>query len=646
LLRSYKSINYGGKNMLEKPEPIHTPWWSDVVMYWLEDQITIAFHTDLPATKATTEVIDALHLENLRQYLKVRGYELLPFEAKYTALVRDTVEVSGESGIVGNQYKKGDINNPLGKYFFASPANRGTTVIAYFRVEPTEAWDGQSVSMGGGEKEEGTYTQQVISLLNHNLEVIRQDVGVPILSATANWFGNAGCFSHGGPALPPFPVPGDAVSNDPGNWHITFPQLSSSPIASKTGKGITVFVLDTLPLVPGDAPEGMDIITWASNQAGEHNRLLQKMAKEIQSKTSPSIKLRYIALPDFLATDAPDQMVTGRDIHGKKHAFHMVDHGLFVAGIVRELAPEADIECVRVLNDFGVGDCGTLIAVLEWIHGRMSEIDPATGQVGDLYKKPVVINLSLVMTPSDEELFKSWFGSTNGRGLHDPLQVLQDMRLMRAPLHRAIQNLAASGAVIIGAAGNDSFAPYMPRRIGPRYPAAFPEVISVGAVDRDGNMAPYSNYPQLPPQHNGIATYGGSVPRLSDIQSGDVDAVIGVYCSPTYPPLEAKNPASPNYPAPNPNAWAYWSGTSFATPIVSGLAARVLEHIQPQALPARHVAAEVQWALTTAAGQQATLGVVLDLQPQFEVSLLKAEQSHPVKQEQKPLQEAVSAPEG
>ncbi|HEY6410158.1 MAG TPA: S8 family serine peptidase [Ktedonobacteraceae bacterium] len=33
----------------------------------------------------------------------------------------------------------------------------------------------------------------------------------------------------------------------------------------------------------------------------------------------------------------------------------------------------------------------------------------------------------------------------------------------------------------------------------------------------------------------------------------------------------------PTYPAPNSNAWAYNSGTSFATPIISALAARILE---------------------------------------------------------------------
>src|SRR5260370_28674972 len=49
----------------------------------------------------------------------------------------------------------------------------------------------------------------------------------------------------------------------------------------------------------------------------------------------------------------------------------------------------------------------------------------------------------------------------------------------------------------------------MEERVGPRYPAAFPEVISVGAVDGQGNATLYRDYPAAPPNHNGIATYGG-----------------------------------------------------------------------------------------------------------------------------------------
>ncbi len=624
-------------------EAIHTPWWSDIVMYWLEDQIAVTFQSDVALSQGSDAVLQSLRLDDLKQFLKVRGFGLKPFDAQYA--VQSSTSASTPSRPSGyhsttngsTDSNQDDLNTLLGKYLFASAVGQGTTVVGYFHVESTQQWDESDGATAAppmpalGEKESGTITQQAINLLNHNLDLLREDVGVPIHSAMANWFCGSSCFTHGGPATPPFPVlEGDICANDPGNWHISLPDLAASPLGNKSGKGVTVFVLDTMPSATDDADGVVQAIQSAATKAGEQNHLLQTIATQMNREQEPYIKFHYTQLAPFFSTMASDQMVTGRDLHGKKHAFHMEDHGLFITGIIRDLAPEANIEHVRVLNDFGVGDCCTLIYALEAIHGRMSALDPATGKQGDLYQKPVVINLSLVTTPADEELVRYWFQeSNNGYNPLDHLRAADDIKLLRAPLHWIIQELTASGAVIVGAAGNDSFTPYIPTRIGPRYPAAFPEVISVAAVDKSGDMASYSNYPQVPSQHNGIATYGGSLPRVSDIKQDNVDAVIGVYSATTYPALEARNPVLPDLPAPNNDGWAYWSGTSFAAPIISAVAARVLETLQR--LPARHVAAEVQWAMTTTAGQQAVLGTALETQPGFAVSLLKAEQCQPTK---------------
>ena len=50
----------------------------------------------------------------------------------------------------------------------------------------------------------------------------------------------------------------------------------------------------------------------------------------------------------------------------------------------------------------------------------------------------------------------------------------------------------------------------------------------------------------------------------------------GIYSSVEFPPLSLDPPAQ-YYTAPDDHAWAYWVGTSFATAIISALAARVLE---------------------------------------------------------------------
>lgn len=165
------------------------------------------------------------------------------------------------------------------------------------------------------------------------------------------------------------------------------------------------------------------------------------------------------------------------------------------------------------------------------------------------------------------------------------------MLALRSPLHHVIQSLTALGAVIVGSVGNDSD----PRdtemhmngaRMAARYPAAFPEVISVGAVDKDGNAAPYSNYPVA---GSGVATYGGGLPKPvhhagAMTTATNIDALRGIYSSPVYPALSVDDPQH-GYGNTHHNAWSYWSGTSFATPIISATAARILEHLQASNIP-------------------------------------------------------------
>ncbi len=176
----------------------------------------------------------------------------------------------------------------------------------------------------------------------------------------------------------------------------------------------------------------------------------------------------------------------------------------------------------------------------------------------------------------------------------------------------------------------------MEERVGPRYPAAFPEVISVGAVDGHGNATMYSDYPAVPPNHNGIATYGGGlptpVPPSSDhplTEATNIDSLRAIYLAPLYPALSGEDQPR-EYSAPNDDAWAYWSGTSFATPIITAVAARVLEKLTSDAnpLPSRLWPTEVQRAITTATGQKEILtsAAPLPLQPDLGVSLLMAYQ--------------------
>ncbi len=623
--------------------PKQVPWWNYSVVYWLDDQVALTFHSNVSLARfRRMDVISSLRLTDLNDFLNIRGLQLQAFEPQHTyrrPVRKDKeqqennyqmdTEDGGQAEYGGDEPDEAGkefINADIGKYMFPSASGQGTTVISYFTVATIETAHHWQDAMMADIKSDDSKTKQVVNLINHNLERLRSEVGIPLLAAAPNWVGGANCFAHGCPVFPPFPVQAsDSCASEAGLWPISLPDIpDSTPVGRATGQDVTVFVLDSMPYMPdGATAQTSNVISVAAGAASNNNLLLNRVNNELDLPASPHVDFSYSTLPDALSNDVEDRLVTGRDMNGKRYGFLMPDHGLFVTGIIESIVPDANIEYVRVLNDYGVGDTSSLVAALEEIYGRML---PG----GDLSDKPVVINMSLVMTPSDEDLFMNWFGDSVNCDPDMHVQMMNEAQLLRSQLQIAIQTLAASGAVLVASAGNDSNSIDMPGRIGPRYPAAFPEVLSVGAVDRQGEMASYSNYPQLAPHHNGIATYGGAIPTQADIDRNEVDAFIGLYSARAYPAPYATNPLTPDSPAPNDHAWAYWSGTSFATPIISAVAARILQNLH--GLPARHINAEVHWALTTAEGQQTKLGATLPMQSDFGVSLLRAVQCRPIKQ--------------
>jgi hypothetical protein len=238
-----------------------------------------------------------------------------------------------------------------------------------------------------------------------------------------------------------------------------------------------------------------------------------------------------------------------------------------------------------VLNNFGVGSLHALIVAL------VTLVESKRPQ------EPLVINLSLGMLPALEQLRDIWFGFAidglpgcpenkdlqflpDGRPLSradlerlvarkDPA-VTDKLELLHKPLRQLMSALLEHNCLVVAAAGNDSVFRGVERhpRWGPRLPALYDHVLGVAAdTVRPDAPARYSNRGEVPtaPVRDAVATLGGDLAADGLSPSG---GVIGVYSTEQFPPL-----LPPAAPALNVTGWAEWAGTSFATPIMAGVAA-------------------------------------------------------------------------
>jgi subtilisin family serine protease len=205
------------------------------------------------------------------------------------------------------------------------------------------------------------------------------------------------------------------------------------------------------------------------------------------------------------------------------------DHGLFVAGLVHAAAPDSDIRLVRVLEDDG---CGTLFSIAGGIQAFMRQAEADGVQ-------NVVLNLSLgVHKPPDPVRF----------GLPKKVPFLED----------ALGYARDQGAVIVAAAGNDAYPDRDPSS-GMELPAAYDFVIGVTASNADRARGCFSNFQPGAPN---VAAPGGDGEKPASEEAE-------WFC---HLPDCNRHPeaclVSLSYQSDT--GYAYWVGTSFATPLVTG----------------------------------------------------------------------------
>lgn len=292
------------------------------------------------------------------------------------------------------------------------------------------------------------------------------------------------------------------------------------------GRGVDVIILDTAPALH-------DLVStyfeWSTTHPGQHPLL--------ESLLRPGGPLHvYPAVADDLHRLAAYSLQDGR--------YLMTDHGLFAAGIIHTLAPSARLHLVEVLNPYGVGDLESIAAGLQQMLAARR-------------KNPLVINCSLVLN-----------APLAGHGDPGPLERIrtrhpQQLSRWAMPIEALCQWVDRQGVAMVAAAGNDAKRNHQRGHSGrpsARYPAAADTVIGVGALPRgaSGNGVAAASYSNLAdrPQKAGFVTLGG--------EDGAENGVLGLYIG-TFPDGR-----------PNDTKWAWWAGTSFATPIVTGLVAGLL----------------------------------------------------------------------
>jgi hypothetical protein len=383
-----------------------------------------------------------------------------------------------------------------------------------------------------------------LAYIQGNLEQLAQ-AGLHVVSAMPNWLVTAAPSSYGGggPALPPVPAP-DVTTLEPvsapAGWHLDFAE-PGLPLDPKGAEDVLVAVLDTArhPRVVQAAATHPDL---------RRNWLLQQLVTDLRSE-SGSFEIEYDHYPIIA------DVCTGQDRYGQPGYYAMPDHGLFVSGIIRSLAPRSRIRLIRILNDYGGGDLYNLFAALTDL-----EQEVASGAI-----RRLVINLSLNTMPDVRRLPYIWFDHRQWPSI----QLAGAMRVLthiEEGLRLLFESLYAQGVLIVAAAGNDS---YEARKQGqrprpPRSPARYESVLSVTSVN--SHLAPslFANAACLPPSNGGIATFGGDVYGKLDTSSLP-DAVRGLYISSTYPNGEQ-----------NRSGWADWAGSSFSAAIISALGAHLM----------------------------------------------------------------------
>jgi subtilisin family serine protease len=255
---------------------------------------------------------------------------------------------------------------------------------------------------------------------------------VTLNSVAPNWL--IGSAPHGPHPPSPGSWPVDADTPKEADWNFQLKdkqKLSPLLFAKEQGAQIHVAIIDTAP---------------AAIHLDEAYKRWRSSHQLVDRLLGPNRKL-HVHTGIYADLELMDYSLVG-------HRYLMRDHGLFVAGIINSIAPEATLHLVKAFTPYGSGSTETIAQALLYVLQNL--------EIG----RPLIVNCS--------------FGLSIDDGPDFPVE-LRDRDMSRS-LREIFNRLAnEKDVIVVAAAGNDARPNSRPSA---RFPAAFEKVIGVGALPK------------------------------------------------------------------------------------------------------------------------------------------------------------------
>lgn len=327
-----------------------------------------------------------------------------------------------EAGPLQRSARHTDSQGPKAPWVSLPVDNTSSKLLCFYGI----GWDPTKLEI----QDRAALVRNLVLVVNRRLrdQAVPGSDAVTIVAATPHWLNgaaNGGAQISGGPGSAPLPVPTQVVQRQGSTVYRTgertiptadldfrfwFPKLAGvlnpgqQAAEGQTIPRVAVAILDTCP-----PTSQVKDAAAKYNTDGQTNDLLRRVVSEqplVSLEEPPSLlvsDLNHLSsfIPNWRGgVEAWVKSPSGSNV--RERYYNIADHGLFVAGIIKDIAPHADIHLIRVLDDAGIGD-------LQGITYIMSQL-PSLFPVDESGKSRVVINLSLMVdVPPKDAMLPQWF---------------------------------------------------------------------------------------------------------------------------------------------------------------------------------------------------------------------------------------------